>query len=66
MVLQSIDYFIPRGKQVNVLNGEKVNAGDPLTSGSPVLHDILRIMGPEMVQKYLVESNSTNLSFTRY
>ena len=52
---QSIDYFIPRGKQINVLNGEKVNAGDPLTSGSPVLHDILRIMGPDMVQRYLVD-----------
>lgn len=52
---QSIDYFIPRGKQVNVVNGEKVTAGDPLTSGSPVLHDILRIMGPEMVQRYLVD-----------
>jgi DNA-directed RNA polymerase subunit beta' len=52
---QSIDYFVPRGKQVNVLNGEKVNAGDPITSGSPVLHDILRIMGPEMVQRYLVD-----------
>ncbi len=52
---QSIDYFIPRGKQVNVLNGERVNAGDPITSGSPVLHDILRIMGPDMVQRYLVD-----------
>lgn len=52
---QTMDYFIPRGKQVNVLNGERVSAGDPLTSGSPVLHDILRIMGPEMVQRYLVD-----------
>ncbi len=52
---QSIDYFIPRGKQVNVLNGERISAGDPITSGSPVLHDILRIMGPEMVQRYLVD-----------
>ena len=52
---QSMDYFVPRGKQINVLNGEKVNAGDPLTSGSPVLHDILRIMGPDMVQRYLVD-----------
>ena len=52
---QSIDYFVPRGKQVNVLNGESVNAGDPITSGSPVLHDILRIMGPDMVQRYLVD-----------
>ena len=52
---QSIDYFVPRGKQVNVFNGESVNAGDPITSGSPVLHDILRIMGPDMVQRYLVD-----------
>lgn len=52
---QSIDYFIPRGKQLSVVNGEKVSAGDPLSSGSPVLHDILRIMGPDMVQRYLVD-----------
>lgn len=48
------DYFIPRGKQLNVVNGEKVNAGDLLTTGVPVLHDILRIMGPDTLQKFLV------------
>ena len=37
------------------MNGDRVNAGDQLTSGSPVLHDILRILGPEIVQKYLVD-----------
>ena len=36
------------------MNGEQVNAGDPLTSGAPVLHDILRILGPDIVQRYLV------------
>jgi DNA-directed RNA polymerase subunit beta' len=51
---ESYDYFIPRGKQLNVMNGDKVSAGDSLTSGTPVLHDILRIMGPEVLQKYLV------------
>lgn len=51
---ESIDYFIPRGKQLNVGNGDKVNAGDLLTSGTPVLHDILRILGPETLQKFLV------------
>lgn len=50
---ESCDYFIPRGKQLNVMNGDKVSAGDSLTSGVPVLHDILRIMGPEVLQKYL-------------
>jgi DNA-directed RNA polymerase subunit beta' len=51
---ESVDYFIPRGKQLNVVNGEHVRAGDLLTSGSPVLHDILRIMGPAKLQEYLV------------
>lgn len=51
---ESNDYFIPRGKQINVINGERLNAGDQLTSGVPVLHDILRVLGPETMQKYLV------------
>lgn len=51
----SFDYFVPRGKQLNVVHGERVNAGDRLTSGAPVLHDILRILGPEVVQQYLVD-----------
>ena len=51
---QSFDYMIPRGKQLNVINGDRVSAGDQLTSGTPVLHDILRILGPETLQKYLV------------
>ncbi len=51
---QSFDYLIPRGKQVTVNNGEKVSAGDQITVGVPVLHDILRILGPETLQSYLV------------
>ncbi len=51
---ESYDYFIPRGKQLNVVNGDHVSAGDPLTSGAPVLHDILRILGPDTLQRYLV------------
>ncbi|MFA6065607.1 MAG: DNA-directed RNA polymerase subunit beta' [Candidatus Babeliaceae bacterium] len=51
---EAIDYFIPRGKQLNVVNGEHINAGDPITSGTPILHDVLRILGPETLQRYLV------------
>lgn len=51
---ESYDYLIPRGKQLNVVNGERVSAGDQLTTGLPVLQDILRILGPDMVQEYLV------------
>ncbi len=42
-------------KQVNVVNGDRVKAGYALTAGSPVLHDILKIMGPEVLQHYLVD-----------
>lgn len=52
---QSYDYFVPRGKQLNFINGDRVNAGDLLTSGEPVLNDLLRILGPDYVQKYLVD-----------
>jgi DNA-directed RNA polymerase subunit beta' len=51
---QSFDYLIPRGKQVNVNNGDRVAAGDLITAGAPVLHDLLRILGSEVLQKYLV------------
>ncbi len=43
---ESHDYFVPRGKQLNVMNGDHVSAGDALTVGDPVLHDMLRILGP--------------------
>ncbi len=51
----SHDYFIPRSKQLNVANGDKVSAGDKLTTGVLVLHDILKILGPETLQKYLLD-----------
>jgi DNA-directed RNA polymerase subunit beta' len=51
---ETFDYFVPRGKQLNVVNGEMVNAGDLITTGSPVLQDILRILGTDVVLKYLV------------
>lgn len=51
---ESFDYLIPRGKQLNVANGDHVTAGDQLTTGSPVLQDMLRILGPDVVLNYLV------------
>jgi len=52
---ESFDYLIQRSKQLNVLHGERVKAGDPLTVGSVVLHDVLRILGPDALQRYLVD-----------
>lgn len=51
---QSVDYFVPRNKQLNLANGDKVSAGDKLTVGTPVLHDILRVSGSGALQTYLV------------
>lgn len=51
---ETYDYLVPRGKQLNVVDGEHVRVGEKLTSGTPVLHDLLRILGPDVVQKYLV------------
>jgi DNA-directed RNA polymerase subunit beta' len=52
---QSFDYSIPRGKQLNVAHGDQVQAGELITSGEPVIQDMLRIMGPDSVQHYLVD-----------
>ena len=48
------EYSIPRGVHVNVQDGEKVKKGDPLMDGPRNPHDILRVLGPEELQKYLV------------
>ena len=48
------DYLVPRDKQLIVANGDRIRAGEALTTGSPVLHDILRILGPDAVQHYIV------------
>ena len=38
-----------------VRDGDKINAGDPLTSGPLNPHDILRIRGKEALQSYIVD-----------
>ncbi len=48
------EYNVPRNRHLNVEDGEKVKAGDPLTSGVPNAHDLLRILGPDEAQRYLV------------
>jgi DNA-directed RNA polymerase subunit beta' len=48
------EYLIPRGKYVNVHEGDRVRAGEPLMDGAANPHDILDILGEKELQKYLV------------
>lgn len=48
------EYDIPRGKHVNVQEGDRVKAGEPLMDGPLNPHDILRVLGIEKLQEYLV------------
>ncbi len=48
------EYFVPKGKYLQVKDGDKVKAGDPLTDGTPNPHEILRIKGVEELQKFLI------------
>ena len=49
------EYLIPKGKHVNVHEGDWVKAGEPLMDGSANPHDILDVLGPNELQKYLVD-----------
>jgi DNA-directed RNA polymerase subunit beta' len=49
------EYSIPHGAYLLVRSGDKVKAGDRLTRGPIDPHDILRIMGKDAVQQYLID-----------
>ncbi|HEX7365368.1 MAG TPA: DNA-directed RNA polymerase subunit beta' [Dehalococcoidia bacterium] len=49
------EYIIPSGSHIRVKSGGRVKAGDQLIDGAVDPQDILRIMGREAVQQYLVE-----------
>jgi DNA-directed RNA polymerase subunit beta' len=48
------EYSLPRGTHINVQEGERVEAGDPLMDGPRNPHDILDVRGEKELQKYLV------------
>jgi DNA-directed RNA polymerase subunit beta' len=48
------EYLIPRGKHINVYEGDYVKAGEPLVGGSAIPQDILRIKGEVALARYLV------------
>jgi DNA-directed RNA polymerase subunit beta' len=48
------EYSVPRGIYVNVQEGERLRAGDPLMDGPLNPHDILAVLGEKELQAYLV------------
>ncbi len=48
-------YLVPLGKHMRVHEGDRVRAGDRLSEGSIDPHDILKIMGENEVQRYLLD-----------
>jgi len=48
------EHHVPRDRHLNVHTGDIAEAGDALTDGPLVPHDILRIKGEEMLQRYLI------------
>ncbi len=48
------EHHVPRDRHLNVHTGDYAEAGDALTDGPLVPHDILRIRGEETLQRYLV------------
>ncbi|MCJ7772444.1 MAG: peptidylprolyl isomerase, partial [Desulfobacterales bacterium] len=52
---EKMEYLIPRGKHINVYEGDYVRAGEALIGGSAVPQDILNIKGEIELARYLVD-----------
>ncbi|MDD3401794.1 MAG: DNA-directed RNA polymerase subunit beta' [Hespellia sp.] len=52
---ESKAYLIPYGSRIKILDGQELEAGDPLTEGSANPHDILKIKGLRAVQDYMIQ-----------
>ena len=48
------EYLVPKGRHISVQEGDYVEVGDSLMDGSPVPHNILRVLGVEPLAKYLI------------
>ena len=52
---EEFNYSIPYGSYLLVEDGERIEAGEPLTTGPIDPHDILKIKGKDYVQEFLLD-----------
>jgi len=48
------EYLIPRGKHIQVQEGDEIHAGEKLTEGAVSPHDLLKVQGERDLQAFLV------------
>ncbi|HVT57207.1 MAG TPA: DNA-directed RNA polymerase subunit beta' [Thermoanaerobaculia bacterium] len=51
----SREYLVPRSIHINVQEGERVRAGEPLIDGAINPHDILQVLGEKELQHYMTD-----------
>ncbi|MDF0602986.1 DNA-directed RNA polymerase subunit beta' [Psychromarinibacter sp. C21-152] len=52
--LEPVEYMVPKGKHIPVVEGDFVQKGDYIMDGNPAPHDILSIMGVEALAEYMI------------
>src|SRR3954470_23875404 len=52
---ESREYLVPRSIHINVQEGERVRAGDPLIDGPINPHDVLQVLGEKELQRYMTD-----------
>ena len=52
--LEPVEYMVPKGKHIPVVEGDFVQKGDYIMDGNPAPHDILAIMGIEALANYMI------------
>ncbi len=53
--VDDVEHHVPQDRHLQVHTGDFVNAGDALTDGPVIPHDLLRIKGEESLYNYLLE-----------
>ncbi|HEY0782670.1 MAG TPA: DNA-directed RNA polymerase subunit beta', partial [Thermoanaerobaculia bacterium] len=49
------EYLVPRSIHINVQEGERVRAGEPLIDGAINPHDVLQVLGEKELQRYMTD-----------